>query len=219
MLSSRRDPLLRAPQWVRKAFKRSQAPSEIATKLIASAELAPLWDQLSEAQRANIEVLPDYLGLVLWGGKRLPWSEQWTVSEQRAHAKRLSRLARELDRELAAFAPLAPFRLHQVFPQADNARHFILAGLPPIAVGRSGGDSLLRRIAALADRFKPEPARRIRRPTRKDAWEIYFVRTFAPLFDDPIGHEFLAGLANAFTDGEWDVERVKKSLTRSRIAR
>jgi hypothetical protein len=204
---------------VRKALKRSQAPAEIATQLITSVELAPLWNQLSEAQRANIEVLPDYLGFVLWGGKRLPWSEQWTVSEQRAHAKRVSRLARELDRELAAFAPLDPFRLHQVFPQADNSKHFFLGGLPPIAVGRSGEDSLLLRIATMADRFKPERAKRIRRPTRKDAWDIYFVRTLAPLFDDPIGHEFLAGLANVFTDGEWDAERVKKSLTRSRIAK
>jgi hypothetical protein len=212
-------PSLRAPTWVRKAFEESSAPKQILDTLLASDELAPLWSKLSKAQRTNISTLPEFMGFTLPGGKRLPWSEQWTVAEQRQQAKQVAKLARELNKALSQFYPLDPFGLHQVFPHDDNEKHFFLGGLPPVASRQVGGDSLLNRIADMADKFRPSLEKRVKRPTRPDAWEIYFVRTFAPLFNDSVGHAFLAGLVNAFSHGDWDSDRVRKSLTRSRVSK
>lgn len=205
-----------APFWVEEALSNSPGPKRVIEILLKDATLAPLWETLGTAQRERVvPLLPEYIGFAGSEGQQLPWSERLTGPAQRAHAKHIASLAKQLNEALSAFAPLDPFLLHQVFPQDDDRLHFFLAGLPPIAARRDDGDSLLLRLARMAERFNGTGPKRVKRPTREDAWETCFVRTLAPLFDDVPGRAFLAALVGALSGRLWDAERVRKCLARS----
>jgi hypothetical protein len=199
-----------APDWVCDALAQSPAPKKIVDALLNSKELAPLWDTMP--QRSIVGILPELIGFA-GAGDTLPWSEQWTAIEQRCHAKRIAKLARDLNRELAAFAPLAPFGLWQLTRQDDPSAHDFLVSLPVMAARR---DSLLLRLASMADRFLPSAQRTVSRPTTTGAKETYLVRKLGELFGvTPTARTFIAELANAITGAVWDAERVRKSLARS----
>ena len=205
-----------APAWVLAALTETDGPSGIVEALVGSKVLAPLWGRLSAAQRAHIWSLPLHIGVTIQA-KQLPWPENWTEAEQLHQAEIVAKLARDLNKALAEFGPLAPVGLQRFFPRDDHNEQLFLASLPPVAsTDPRLPPGLLQLIAEAAEKFRPTLPRRVKRPMRRDAYQTYFVRSLASRFDGPVGDQFLAELVNMFAGGEWDSERVRKSLASSR---
>lgn len=219
-----------APDWVREALVGSQGPRCIADALVASEELALLWDKLPEASRPNVEVLPFFLaGMLPTKGGRpqrgvtaLSWSAAKRPAEQADAARRVVEAAAALNAALRDFAPLADVRVHQLFPQEDHELHMMLAGLP-VAGHR---DCLLSRLGAMAGRFQPERSSLVKRPNKPHAKRTELIRKCHELtnylgFQLSAGDHFafVAGLVNVLDPtAEADADTVKESLRRWRVS-
>ncbi|MEO6922782.1 MAG: hypothetical protein ABI142_03060 [Bryocella sp.] len=186
-----------APAWLRDTLTNAPntGPQHVIDALVASKELAPLWDKVRPGIASAAAGVCAFIG----EARELPWYCRSTPREQAAQAKRIAKLARALNSELANFGALAVRGLDE------------LSSLPIAARGRD--DSLLARVERMADAFEPYDERF--RATRDDAKETYFVQQWLDVIPNtPINRAFVAGLVNALTGADWDAERVRKSLSR-----
>jgi len=192
---------------------------EIVQELVKSKELAPLWDRLPVEQRANVGALPVHIWVYhdLTGANKLPWFEFWTRSEQRRQARKVAKLARDLDKALTEFPPFETVSLQRFFFDPEESKEqMFLRSLPPFASGDPNRTGLLELLAQEAAGFKPVSSQYVQRPMLPDAYQTYFARAMSSLFSDRGGHEVIAALVNLFAGGQWDAERVRKCVALSR---